>query len=592
MVHLLLWFKDRSSRIYPLVALMALAAAGQAFIELSLMHTESLETYRRLLKLGNLTIFLLLVPMVWFVYLHFGTGRLWLAWTITAMWGTGMAVNFLSPNSLTFSELVALEHLPTFWGEQFAAPIGTANPWGHVVNAASLLIAVYVFDASVQAWRRGLRERAVVTGGGIVLFMVSAGIHTPLVDAGIVSTPYMVGFWFLAIVLALSYELVSNAVQGSRYAREVQAKEKRWRTLMENVQLSIIGVDRERRINYVNPFLEKLSGYARDELVGRSVGSLGGESDSVEVVRGLAQVEGIGPRRQSRWPLVCASGEKRELIWSTVELQHADGSPAGILSVGEDITDRLRAVRDLQQTQRELEHLTRINILGELASGLAHELNQPLAAILSNAQAARRYLDAGSTDLPELREALNDIMRDDKRAAEVIRRLRTLLRTGEIEREVFGVKEVVREVQELLQAELATQNVTLEINTATGLPDLEAGRVEIQQVLMNLMLNAIRALARTPVEDRRIGIVAALHRGKLQITVEDNGPGLDSATMPRVFDAFYTTDRGRLGMGLGICRRIVEAHGGRIRAGNKAGGGASFSFTLPTTEMRSLQSHG
>ncbi len=182
------------------------------------MRAESLQTYRTLLKLENLSVFLLLVPMVWFVYGHFGTARLWLAWTITVLWGTGIVANFLSPNSLVFSDLVALEPVTTFWGEQFMTGVGSANPWVHVANGASFLIVIYVLDASVRAWRRGLRQRAIVTGGGIVVFMVSAGIHTPLVDAGIVPTPYMVSFWFLAIVFALSYELVSNAVQLSREA--------------------------------------------------------------------------------------------------------------------------------------------------------------------------------------------------------------------------------------------------------------------------------------------------------------------------------------------------------------------------------------
>ena len=290
--------------------------------------------------------------------------------------------------------------------------------------------------------------------------------------------------------------------------------------------------------------------------------------------------------------MVCASGKKRELLWSTVELQNADGTPAGLLSVGEDITDRLRAVRDLQQTQRELEHLTRINILGELASGLAHELNQPLTAILSNAQAARRCLDSGSSDPGELRETLDDIIRDDKRAAEVIRRLRAMLRRGDIAREVFSVENVVQEVSKLLQAELVAQNVTLDIDMAPGLPDVEAGRIEIQQVLMNLLLNAIRALAKMPAENRRIGIVAELHDGALRVAVEDNGPGVENADLPRIFEAFYTTERDGLGMGLGICRRIIDAHDGRIWAENVAGGGARFSFTLPISEKRSLQRHG
>ena len=217
-LHLTLWLKDRQRWVYLLSALMALAAGGTALTDLGLMYAESLQTYRTLLKLETLTIFLLLVPMVWFVYGHFGTARLWLAWTITSLWVVGLVINFLSPHSLVFAELVALDTASAFLGEKFVTGVGSANPWAIVVHAASFLIVIYVLDASVRVWRRGFRERAIVTGGGIALFMVLAGVHTPLVDAGIIPTPYMVSFWFLAIVFALSFELVSNAVQLSREA--------------------------------------------------------------------------------------------------------------------------------------------------------------------------------------------------------------------------------------------------------------------------------------------------------------------------------------------------------------------------------------
>ncbi len=217
-LHVTLWLKDRQRWVYLLSTLMAVAAGATALTHLGLMHAESVRTYRTLLKLETFTIFLLLVPMVWFVYGHFGTARLWFAWTITSLWGVSLLINFLSPHSLVFAELVALKSANTFWGEEFVIGVGSANPWSHVANAASLLIVIYVLDASVRAWRRGLRQRAIVTGGGIAVFMVSAGIHTPLVDAGIIATPYMVSFWFLAIAFALSYELVSNAVELSREA--------------------------------------------------------------------------------------------------------------------------------------------------------------------------------------------------------------------------------------------------------------------------------------------------------------------------------------------------------------------------------------
>lgn len=593
LMHVLLWLKDRPRRVYLLSALMAISASASALIELGLMRTDTLHTYRTLIKLENLAVFLLLVPLVWFVYAHFGTARRWLAWAITTTWGVSIIVNFLSPDSLVFSELVALEQLPTFWGEQYNTAIGSINPWVNLANAASLLIVVYVIDASIGAWQRGLRQRATVTGGSIVFFMVSAGIHTPLVDAGIVPTPYMISFWFLAIVLALSYELVSNAVQVAHYAREIQASEKRWRTLMEHVELAVIGIDNQGRINYVNPFVEKLSGYSSGNLLGHPVASLVIESDSGELARRLAQVARTSAWPKGRWQLLCASDERRQLACSMVGLRNADGTAAGLITIGEDITDRLQAQRALQRTQRELEHLTRVSLLGELAAGLAHELNQPLTAILSNAQAARRFLASGSTDLVELREILDDIIRDDKRAGEVIHRLRALLRKGgAIERARFSFADAVQEVLELLHAELVAQQVTLKVDLAPSLPDVEAGRVEIQQVVINLLLNAMHALSTIPAGKREIAIHASPSDTVLAVTVEDNGPGLERSASARLFETFYTTKREGLGMGLVICRRIVEAHGGRIWVEHTTHGGARLTFTLPLTEKRTVETGG
>ena len=346
--------------------------------------------------------------------------------------------------------------MPTFWGEHFTLATGPANPWVHLSNLASLLLVVYVLDAAVRSWRGGDRRRAVLVGGSVATFILLGGIHAPLVDAGIVETPYMVGFAFLAIVLALSYELVSNAVLASRYAKEIRANEQRWRSLLTEVQLAVIGVDPLGRINYANPFLERLIGHRSDTLLGKPLSELVPSPDRAELRGRLAAAAETGPRPHSRWNFVCASGAVKSLAWSTVRLNDLDGRYAGLLSIGEDLTERLAAERDLERTRREMERLGRANALGELVSALAHELNQPLAAILSNAQAARRFLAMESPDPDELREILDDIVADDKRAADVIQRLRRMLRKGDVEREHFPIQEPIRAVLGLAERRART----------------------------------------------------------------------------------------------------------------------------------------
>jgi two-component system sensor kinase FixL len=581
LLHLLLWFKNRKAHVYPLSVLMAVSAGASALTELALMNATSIDAYRVLIRWENQFVYTLLLPMIWFVQARLPTARRWLAVVISILWSVAILVNWLSPYSLVYAEITSLRQMPTFWGERFTLAEGSANPWVHLSNLASVLIVVYVLDAAVRSWRAGDRRRAVLVGGSVATFIVIGGIQVPLVDAGVVETPYMISFAFLAIVLALSYELVSDAVLASRYAKEILASDARWRSLLTGVQLAVIGVDPQSKINYANPFLERLSGYRSKDLVGRPLASLIPETDWDEHTERLAAAAQTAPRPHSRWNLVCASGARRSLAWSTVRLNDPDGSYAGLLSIGEDITDRLAAERNLERTRRELERLGRANLLGELVSTLAHELNQPLTAILSNAQAARRFLGSGSPAPEELREILDDIVRDDKRAGEVIQHLRLMLSKEDGNRERFQVYDTIKEVLALIGAELEALGISVEQELAPNLPALEADRVEIQQVIMNLLMNAMRAVSGSPPERRRVRVLAACRDAdRLLVSVEDNGPGIPADTLPRLFEPFFTTRSHGLGMGLAICRRIVEAHGGQIQ-GENTGDGARFSFTLP-----------
>ena len=581
LLHLLLWFKDRKAYVYLLSVLMAVSAGAGALSELALMNATSIDAYRVLIRWENQFVYTLLLPMVWFVQARLPTARRWLAVVISILWSVAILVNWLSPYSLVYTEITALRQMPTFWGERFTLAEGPANPWVHLSNLASVLIVVYVLDAAIRSGRAGDRHRAFLVGGSVATFIVLGGIHAPLVDAGVVETPYMISFAFLAIVLALSYELVSDAVLASRYAKEIRASEARWRSLLTDVQLAVIGVDPQSKINYANPFLERLSKYRSDDLIGRPLASLIPETDRAELAERLAAAAHTGPRPHSRWDLVCASGARRSLAWSTVRLNDSDGSYAGLLSIGEDITDRLAAERNLARTRRELERLGRANMLGELVSTLAHELNQPLAAILSNAQAARRLLGSGSPDPVELREILDDIVRDDKRAGAVIQRLRLMLSKRSTEHEPIDIRDTIQEVLAISGAELEAQGISVSQDLAPDLPELEADRVEIQQVIMNLLVNAVRAVSKAPAEQREVRILAG-RKGEhhLLVSIEDSGPGIPADALSRLFEPFFTTKSQGLGMGLAICRRIVEAYGGRIWGENTANG-ARFSFTLP-----------
>ncbi len=581
LMHLLLWFQAERNRAFLLSSLMAFSAGFNAMIELNMLHARSPALYAELVRWENLAVFLILVPMVWFVDAYFRTGRRWLLYAITLIWSVGIAVNFALPGNLTFAEIQGLSRFTTFWGEQFSVPRGTAGAWKPLADFASFLIVVYVADASIRLIRKGEVRKAGTVGGSILLFILLAGIHSPLVDAGLVATPYMVSFAFLAIVVAMSYELVSGTIKAGRLAKEINAKEKRWRMLLDNIQLAVLGIGTDGRINFANPFLVDLSGYGRAELLGSPVTLLATDTERAEMEYRLARAAEMPQRPHSRWTLVCASGEQRTLDWSMVRLEASGDGFLGLVAVGADITDQLKAQKDLQQTQRELNRLARANLLGELASTLAHELNQPLAAILSNAQAARRFMASGALDLKELRYILDDIVSDDKRASEIIRHLRSMLQRGDIPRAAVDVNDAVREVLELLDGELRDNHVSLIVHYSPELPVVSGARVEVQQVIMNLLLNSVKALHGVPAGDRAIEIRTCTDGDNVLVSVNDTGPGIPSKNRPKIFDAFYSTTEDGIGMGLAICKRIVENHGGEISAENSDSGSAVMSFSLP-----------
>ncbi len=256
-----------------------------------------------------------------------------------------------------------------------------------------------------------------------------------------------------------------------------------------------------------------------------------------------------------------------------------------------DITERKLAEEETRRMRQELGHVDRVARLGELTSSLAHELNQPLAAILSNAQAARRFLASDSPDLDLFREILDDIIQDDKRAGSVIHRLRLMLQKGKQEPETFPINDAIREVVQLLHSEAVGRNAALAVDLPDGLPAVWAGRVEFQQVMVNLLLNALDAVGDVPPDRREISIRTRLDEDAVVVAVRDRGCGLPTADFNSIFEPFFTTKPTGLGMGLAICRRMVQAQGGRIWAANNDDAGATVSFSLPSAAANRGPSH-
>jgi len=247
-----------------------------------------------------------------------------------------------------------------------------------------------------------------------------------------------------------------------------------------------------------------------------------------------------------------------------------------------DITQRKQAELEAQEHRGEVARLLRAASLGELSSALAHELNQPLAAILYNAQAAQLFLARGEFDMEEIRHILGDIVTDDQRASEVIRRLRALLTKGEFQPQLLDANELIQEVLKLMNHDLIARKVGVITQFTPGLPSIRGDRVQLQQVLINLILNAGDAMSQRPRHVRTLTLGSCRVTGAgVEISVADTGSGIPPGGEEKIFEPYHTTKPQGLGLGLSLSRSIVFAHGGRLWAENRAGGGAVFHCTIP-----------
>ncbi len=246
-----------------------------------------------------------------------------------------------------------------------------------------------------------------------------------------------------------------------------------------------------------------------------------------------------------------------------------------------DITERRSVERTTARQRDELAHLSRVAMLGELSGSLAHELNQPLTAILSNAQAAQRFLAQSPPRVDKLAEILTDIVKSDHRAGAVIQRLRSLLRKEEAQRHPLDINDVVEESLRLMRSDLLNRHVMVSTDLADALPAVSGDRNQLQQVLLNFVINGCDAMDGREADRRLLVRTQATAHGSVEVSVADRGAGIPLADLERIFEPFVTTKSNGLGLGLSICRSIVEAHGGRLWATNNADRGATLHCELP-----------
>jgi PAS domain S-box-containing protein len=333
------------------------------------------------------------------------------------------------------------------------------------------------------------------------------------------------------------------------------------------------------RIVEVNEKWEMMFGHSRSDVVGRTAEDLNMIVDEHQLSLARMQLEADGFLHEFEMDLRTRSGAILQVLLVADTMEMA-GEQCFIVNV-RDVSERKQAEVAAEAQRRELAHLSRVASLGELSGALAHELNQPLAAILANTRAAQRMMSRNAPDLVEIRAILEDIVVDDRRAGQVIGRLRTLLKKGETRTSEVNLNELVQEVRDLLHTELIRRRVTTDIRLTRMTPLLLGDRVELQQVILNLISNACDAMAGRPADHRLLTITTSITPdGWVELAVQDRGTGIPPERLDQIFDAFFTTKTSGLGLGLAICRSIVNAHGGRLWAVNNPFGGATFHLAL------------
>jgi two-component system sensor kinase FixL len=369
-----------------------------------------------------------------------------------------------------------------------------------------------------------------------------------------------------------------------RGAREVTAYDDAlFRTLFTTAVDGIVVIDERGIVQVYNPACERLFGYAPDEVIGNNVSMLMPEPYHSQhdgyienyLKTGNRRIIGIGRevvgRRKdgSTFPMYLSVGE--DIV--------ADGRI--FVGIVHDVTEQRAHDRHIRELQQELLHVTRLTAMGQLTSALAHELNQPLTAVSNYANAARRTLAAVDTpQAQQARDMLEKAASQVTRAGEIIRRLRDFIEKRESNHTRQDINRVVSDAMALALVGTADANVKLEVHLGDGLPPLYIDKIQIEQVVVNLLRNAAEAMEHSP--KRLLSVSTALRDGEfIEITIADTGPGISKEVQRRLFQPFVTTKEKGMGMGLTICRSIVEAHGGRISAGDNPGGGTVFRVQLP-----------
>lgn len=467
----------------------------------------------------------------------------------------------------------------------FRALLARQVPWWYaqryrlsVVDAGGALLGS---KSNVEAGEEALSYQIPFEPPGYGIMLVATSYKT---ETGLLRNVLALAIVGLAAAVLASLWALRRHMLGRLAAEQALSNEHAFRKAMEDSLLTGMRArDLEGRIVYVNPAFCRMTGFTAAELVGLKPPMPYWAPEEYEatlalhqkVLAGLAPSQGVEVRLQRR------NGERFDALIYEAPLIDAEGRHTGWMGSVLDVTERKRAEELARQQQEKLQFTARLVTMGEMASTLAHELNQPLSAIASYTTGCINRLEANDLPADELHDALAKLAQQAQRAGRIIRRVHDFVRRSEPQRAPCAINAIVDEAVGLIGADARKRGVRIVQELADGLPELTADRVMIEQVLLNLMRNGMDAMQATPPDERQLVVATAAADGGLLVSVADRGSGIAREISEHLFEPFFSTKPEGMGMGLNICRSIIEFHKGRMWVDANQGGGTIFRFTLP-----------
>jgi two-component system sensor kinase FixL len=568
--HALAYLRRQVNHYHVLFALLCLLIAAFTLARAGAYQAQTAQALVELRRWEVMSAGLFLAIFPWFIAEFTGIRRPRLLIGLTIFWSLIISANLVLPHGIQFVDLPALAQFTLPWGES-VVDLRAAHPgwWLSLAWAGIVVVMSYCLYAALRLYRLGMKRRARSLTNALIVFF-SFIIFDALVDWRLVEFINVTDFGFLAMMVLMDFDMLS----------ESRNQYRRMSGILDHIPMAICVKDLQGRYQFINREFEEFFHVKDADIHGKTAFDLfpkhqaqAFRADNQMAIKHLKDIEN---------EIIIESNSKPRVLQTyRFPLLRPDGSAYAVGGVFIDITESRQKDEALNKLRRQVWHVDRVASTGALTGSLSHELSQPLSAILNNAQAGLRFMakEKDKIDLDEIREILGDIVRDDKRAGAVINGLRSMLQQHETPRANVDLAQCIEEVVELLHSEFVRLNILVDLKLENR-STVMANKTQIQQVLLNLMMNAIEAMAEQP-GARTLQIMLARHDNKVQISISDNGTGIPEGMTDRIFDGFYTTKPQGLGVGLEVCRSIIETHRGNIWAENNPERGATFYFNLP-----------